>query len=103
MTLAGAPTYMPISPVNGTCQAVVAWCAHLGNGKMKGYFRVLMLVLNVWVYGSEALDTLIEQSEWVAFSAKLQCETRDEHVWCKVDGKWETIDNKPLLVPWGLE
>jgi hypothetical protein len=62
--------------------------------------RALAFILSVWTYGSEALDTLAQRSEWEAFSARLQCEVRQDHVWCKVDSRWFTINNEPLPIPW---
>jgi hypothetical protein len=70
---------------------------------MKRYSMALAVVFSVWTYGSEPLDILMQRGEWETFSQSLQCEARAGSVWCAVDGKWYTIENKPLPVPWGVE
>jgi hypothetical protein len=65
--------------------------------------KVFLAVFTIWTYGSEPLDILAARTEWDTFAATLQCETRDNAVWCKVDGVWETIENRRLSAPWGIQ
>ncbi len=66
-------------------------------------FKFGALAFVIWTYGSEPLDIMIAQGDWLAFSAQLQCEVREQNVWCKDQSEWYTIENKPLPIPWGLQ
>lgn len=69
--------------------------------------KVLIAVFTIWTYGSELMDILADRlaarTEWDTFAATLQCETRGNAVWCKVDGAWRTIENRRLSLPWGVQ
>lgn len=82
------------------------------KNKMFGSFKALfdskplalvLMALSVWTYGSQALDILVPQNEAQRFLEALECEVRAEQVWCKVGSEWETIDNKQLPIPWGVD
>ncbi len=64
--------------------------------------RLLLLGAIIWTYGSEPLDYLVENTEYMVFMSQLQCKVKNEHVYCKVEGEWYTIANEPLQIPWGL-
>ncbi len=69
---------------------------------------VVLAVVSVWTYGSEAVDIIAQRApqdaSGRAFLQALQCEARkDGHVYCKVDGQWKTTKNETLPIPWGLE
>jgi hypothetical protein len=63
----------------------------------------LALLVSVWTYGAEPLDTIAARTEWDTFSRILQCRPISGGVECLVGDTWQHIDDKQLPAPWGVE
>lgn len=55
---------------------------------------IFIAAFSVWTYGSEALDTLVAESEYREFMTLLECRVVNETtVECKVGREW--VRNEP--------